>query len=90
MGLRWSTPRVFGFSYSTRIGPRPNGRFATGLGAAILVTALLGVMLHFWYITIPLIVVLAGIVIYGKHVQRLETAPRTPPNRSQASISNRR
>ena len=90
MGFRWSTPRVFGVSYSTRIGPRPDSAAAAVFGGLLIGVLVLGLALRFWYVTVPLVVLVGGLVIYGKHVQRIEAAPRTPPRRSQASVSNRR
>jgi len=96
MGLRWSTPRVLGFSYGVHIrGPRRDSPASTALGYGMLfgLTILaLTYLIHVWYVAVPIAVILGGLVLLGKLAQRRETMPRSAPDKSrpQASVSNRR
>lgn len=84
MGVRWSTPRVLGFSYSTR-GTRvhPRGCGAV-LGYFVVFAALyytVWALWHWWALTALVLVVLLAQL-------RKHRRPARPP--TQAAVSNRR
>ncbi|MGH3430600.1 MAG: hypothetical protein ACRDQZ_24040 [Mycobacteriales bacterium] len=92
VGLYWSTPRVLGFGFSTR-GPGCGGVLG-GIVLFGLFFELTRALIHAWYITVPVIVVLTALAWYGKRTRRRANAPWPAADKSwpqsQASISNRR
>lgn len=92
MGLHWSTPRVMGVSYSTRIGVR-KGPASTVIGGLVLCALLWVLVVQFWYAILallPLLAVLAWSIQWMNRQQRIAAMNHRPPNQSQASVSNRR
>lgn len=105
MGMYWSTPRVLGVGYSTRLAPRHGhgcGGLLIGLivlGAVIILTQ---VLLSAWYVTLPIALGLwwchrAGTIrarnpsISPRRVMRLALRPyRDTPDTPQAAVSDRR
>ena len=92
MGLYFSTPRVFGFGFSTRVGVH-KGPVSTAVGGLILSALILMLLVHFWKLVLALLLplaVLAWSIRWMNRQQRAAAMNPPPPNRSQAAVSNRR
>lgn len=88
MGLRWSTPRVLGFSVSARVGsPHPRGCGAVP-GVFLVFFAVfeaIYLLVHVWWLALP---ALALFCLWMGH--RTDRRAKNVRPMSQASVSNRR
>jgi len=89
MGLRWSTPRVFGVSYGTRIGPGRSVGCLPMLGLFVVLGGVIeAAQSAVTWLAVPLLIVLFWSIRWMKRQQH--AVVMNPPSRSQASVSNRR
>ena len=91
MGLRWSTPRVMGVSYSTRLGPSRSVGCLPMLGLFLILGGVVEVahgLSQMWFAFAALLGALAWSIQWMRRQQA--AALFEPRNQSQASVSNRR
>lgn len=91
MGLYWSTPRVLGFGFSSRLGSGRRGGCTTPLAYFLVffvVFELGWFAVHHWYVALPVVFVFC-IFMAHRVKRRADQAPRER-NQSQAAVSNRR
>jgi hypothetical protein len=90
MGLYWSTPRVLGFGFGTRIGSGRRGGCTTPLAYFVLffvVFELGWFAVHHWYVALPVAFVFC---MFMAHRAKRRAAIIQQRNQSQAAVSNRR